>query len=180
MKGTAVGEGGLPFTEERGQVLTRCQKEESLRQRSQPTHFHSISSGTGRRQQWLHCQGLKPAFPCRRQASFASSHQMSEFSLNHPLCHLKAVFSVPVKCIFSWLFLSFTPEPTNSSIRAWEDARSTHSLRGPNHRHPDPGHNSPLPCSLFVSCQTVQTVWLVLEKHLDPAHYLGGPLVYKS
>lgn len=118
-----MGGRGTSLHRRRGQVLTRCQKEERLRQHAYPLTSTASPRGTGRGQQWLHfVMETNPASPCRMQASFVPSHQVSKSSSELPtLPSQSCILSSCQMHIFSWLFLSFYPRINQQFIKAWED-----------------------------------------------------------
>lgn len=141
-------------------MLTRCQKEESSDNATahyfiaSPAAQEDVSSGYTVRE-------TKPAF-CRRQES-RSSHQMSEFSSESPTlpsqsCILSSPSNAYSLLTFSSAFYPRTNQQFHQGLRGY---RSTHSLRGPNHRHPDPGHNSRFPaaCLLSSNCSNCGSYW---------------------
>ena len=143
-----MGGRGTSLHRRRGQVLTRCQKEERLRQHAYPLTSTASPRGTGRGQQWLHfVMETNPASPCRMQASFVPSHQVSKSSSELPtLPSQSCILSSCQMHIFSWLFLSFYPRINQQFIKAWEDIVQSTLFR-----------------SFLVKLFELQ---LVLEKHL--------------
>lgn len=162
MKAQRWGGKGTSLHRRRGQVLTRCQKEERLRQHAYPLTSTASPRGTGRGQQWLHfVMETNPASPCRMQASFVPSHQVSKSSSESP--------TLPSQFLSNAYFLLTFPQllPQNQPTvhQGLRGYRSIHSLQGPNHIHPDPGHNSRFPAAYLFLVKLFE-LQLVLEKHL--------------
>ena len=174
MKAQRWGEGDFPSQRKR---LGANQVSEGSATKTTPTPLTSTASprGPGRGQQAPpFVTETNPASPFRTQASFVPSHQVSKSSSESPtLSSQSCILSSRQRHIFSWLFLSFYPRTTQQFHQGLRGYRSVHSLRGPNHIHPDPGHNSRFPTADFF---LVKLFELQLSgKTADQAHYLGGP-----
>ena len=120
MKAQRWGEGDFPSQRKR---LGANQVSEGSATKTTPTPLTSTASprGPGRGQQAppfvTETNPASPSSLSLKRALFL--HIKCQNLLNHPLCLLKAVFSVPIKGIFSLDFFSaFTPGPPNSSIKA--------------------------------------------------------------
>lgn len=166
MKAQRWGEGDFPSQRKR---LGANQVSEGSATKTPLTPLTSTASprGTGRGLQGPpFVTETNPASPCRTQASFVPSHQVSKSSSESPtLPSQSCILSSRQRHIFSWLFLSFYPRTTQQFHQGLRGYRSIHSLRGPNHIYPDPGHNSCFPAADLFLVELFK-LQLTLEKQL--------------